>query len=489
MTGAGAGAPPPDESWSRLHPLTPIARVGRLAPALLLLLVVSNVHSKAENGTAETDYLIAITLISAVYGYIHWMVTRWRLEGDTLRIETGLIRKDSRRLPLARIQAVDIVRPFLARLLGVSELRIRLAGSGSTDGKLAYLSEAQAAELRLVLLAGHIDTEAAVSSNTGLPMASVDTGRLLASVFLSLVTIIVIATVAVLAVLDQFEPKTAAAVAGVLAVYLLSAAGVIWRRLSGQYAFIAVEAPEGVRIRRGLLQTVSETVPYGRIQAVRQVEPLLWRPFGWCRLEVDVAGATSRNQRGEGTSVVRKAILPVGSQQDSWHLLARLLGAPDPERTAPPGRARLKAPLSFHFLSAGHDTTHAVCVTGRINRATTWVPLEKTQSIRRVQGPLQRPLGLATVHVDVAGKRARAEFRDREMEEADRLVADLTALSRSARQRDRSPAPEPGNDAAPSGWYPDPAGRHERRYWHEGRWTEHVANGGRRTSDAPTPAP
>ena len=65
---------------------------------------------------------------------------------------------------------------------------------------------------------------------------------------------------------------------------------------------------------------------------------MLWRPFGWCRLEVDVAGAMSRNQRGEGASVVRKAILPAGSQQDSWHLLARLLGAPDPERTAPPGR-------------------------------------------------------------------------------------------------------------------------------------------------------
>ena len=194
-----------------------------------------------------------------------------------------------------------------------------------------------------------------MSSNTGLPMASVDTGRLLGSVFLSLVTIVLVGTVAALAVLDQFEPKTAAAAAGFLAVYLLSVAGVIWRRLSGQYGFIAVEAPEGVRIRRGLLQTISETVPYGRIQAVRQVEPLLWRPFGWCRLEVDVAGATARNQRGEGTSVVRKALLPVGSQQDSWHLLARLLGAPDPERTAPPRRARLKAPLSFHFLSAGHD--------------------------------------------------------------------------------------------------------------------------------------
>ena len=93
---------------------------------------------------------------------------------------------------------------------------------------------------------------------------------------------------------------------------------------------MAVEGPEGVRIRRGLFQTVSETIPYGRIQALRQVEPWLWRPFGWCRLEVDIAGATARNRARRGNGVVRKALLPVGSQADSWHLIARLLGGPDP---------------------------------------------------------------------------------------------------------------------------------------------------------------
>jgi putative membrane protein len=482
-------APPPaDEGWQRLHPLTPVARIGRLVPALVFLALLSIVHSRAENRTVETDYLVVFTLLSAVYGYIHWLVTRWRFEGDTLRIETGLIRRDSRRLPLARIQAVDIVRPLLARLLGVSELRVRLAGSGSTDGRLAYLSEAQAAELRAILLAKHAETDAPVSANTGLPMASVTLGPLIGSVLLSLITIVLLGTVAALALLDQFAPHTAAVATGFLAVYLVSFAGVVWRRLSGQYNFVAVEGPEGVCIHRGLLQTTSESVPYGRIQAVRQVEPLLWRPFGWCRLEVDVAGATARNQRGEGTGVVRKAIMPVGSQQASWHLLARLLGGPDPVRTPPPRRARLKAPLSFHFLSSGHDGMHAMCVIGRINRTTTWVPLEKTQSVRRVQGPLQRPLGLATVHVDVAGRRARAEFRDREVAEADRLVEELTEQSRAARL---SPRPAPpvragaagAGGTAPSGWYADPSGRHEQRYWHDGRWTEQVADGGRRSID------
>jgi putative membrane protein len=475
------------DGWRRLHPLSPVARIGRIVPALVLVFVISVANSKAENRTAETDYLIIITLVTVVYGYIHWMVTRWRIEGDTLRIETGLIRKDSRRLPLARIQAVDIVRPLLARMLGVSELRIRLAGSGSTDGRLAYLSDAEATEVRFALLSGRHEAAAAPSSNTGLPMALVTTGRLLGSVLLSLISIILIGTVATLTVLDQFEPKTATAAAGFLAVYLLSFAGVIWRRLSGQYGFTAVEGPEGVRIRRGLLQTISETIPYGRIQAVRQVEPLLWRPFGWCRLEVDIAGATARNQRGEGTSVVRKALLPVGSSQDSWHLLARLLDAPDPPRTAPPGRARWKAPLSYHFLSAGYDESHAVCVTGRINRKTTWVPFEKSQSIRRVQGPAQRPLGLATVHVDVAGKRTRAEFRDRSVEEADRLVGELSELSRRARLGgcpEPAAPPAAAADGPPSGWYPDPSGRHEQRYWHDGRWTEQVSDGGRRRAEA-----
>ncbi len=481
---------PASEGWRRLHPASPVVRVGRLAPALFLLLVLSNAHSAAENQSAETDYIIVFAAITVVYGYIHWMVTRWRFEGDTLRIETGLIRKDSRRLPLARIQGVDIVRPLLGRILGVSELRIRLAGSGSTDGKLAYLSAAEAAELKVALLAGHRTTESAASNTPGPPMAAVTVGALLGSVLLSLVTIILVGTIASLVVLDQFQPKTAALLAGILAVYLLGFAGIIWRRLSGQYNFTAVEGPDGVHIQRGLLQTVSETIPYTRIQAVRQVEPLLWRPFGWCRLEVDIAGATRRNQRSEGTAVVRKALLPVGSQQDSWHLIARLLGGPDPARTPPPRRARLKAPLSYHFLSAGHDATHAVCVTGRINRATTWVPFEKSQSIRRVQGPLQRPLGLATVHVDVAGRRTRAEFRDRTMEEADVLVEALTVLSREARRRGPPRPPSLATpDTVPSGWYPDPSGRHEQRYWHDGSWTAHVGDGGRRSTEVPTTTP
>lgn len=491
--------------WQRLHPLSPLTRIGRLAPVIALSFVLTFAHANGQEGPLY--YPIGITVVSVVSGFVHWVVTRWKIESDTLRIETGLLRRDSKRLPLARIQAVDVVRPLLARVLGVSELRIRLAGSGGSDGRLAYLSEANALELRERLLQKRVATAPQATESTdrrgsvatsesgsstiavdpagaSVPehlMAAVPTGRLVGSFALSGVTLILAAIAAGLLTLAVVAPKTAAAVVGFLAVYLFSLVSGVWRRFSGEFRFEAVEAPEGVRVRRGLLQTVSETIPHGRIQAVRKIEPLLWRPMGWCRLEVDIAGAGRKNQRGEGSGVAKKALLPVGSSQDAWHLVDRLIGGTLPPMTPPPHRARKKAPLSYHFLSAGLDKDHAVCVTGRLRKVTTWIPLEKSQSIRRVQGPVQRRLGLATVHVDAAGKEVRAEFRDRDVAEADQLVEELSDLSRAARQhRAKPPAERASNVGAPipAGWYPDPSGRHDQRYWRDGVWTEHVSDRG-----------
>jgi putative membrane protein len=476
-------------NWQRLHPLSPLARLGRLVPLIFFGLVVSLYRNKASGGSEEIYYVLAVGILTPILGVVHWLVTRWKIEGDTLRIETGLIKRDSRRLPLTRIQAVDIVRPLMARMLGISELRIRLAGSGSTDGRLAYLSEAAALELRHHLLSEHREDQAAVfDASVEHPMAKVGTGRLVGSVLLSGVSLVLLAAVLALLVLDDVAPRTAAAATGILLIYLVGLATWVWRRISTEYHFEAVEAPEGVRIRPGLLATTSETVPFARIQAVRQIEPLFWRPLGWCRLEVDIAGGSGRNQRGEGAGVARKVLLPVGTQQEAWLLVDRLIGGSRPPMTAPPRQARAKAPLSFHFLSAGHDDRRAVCVTGRLREVTAWVPLEKAQSVRRTQGPVQRRLGLASVHVDVAGRGATATFRDRSVEESDHLLHQLADLSRSARHHPVSPPAvrtPSGNAGVPPGWYPDPSGRHQLRYWSEDRWTEHVSDGGATALDSP----
>src|SRR5262249_61369175 len=144
-----------------------------------------------------------------------------------------------------------------------------------------------------------------------------------------------------------------------------------------------------------------------RVGVGRGVGPRLGGRLPGCRLEVDVAGHLGRDQ-AEGTHAVRRALLPVGSPQEARRLLRIALPDPPPAVTAPPRRARWKAPLSYHFLAAGHDGTLAVAVTGRVNRETTWVPLAKAQSMRRVQGPLQLMRGVAAVPLHPGGRRGPA---------------------------------------------------------------------------------
>ena len=83
-------------------------------------------------------------------------------------------------------------------------------------------------------------------------------------------------------------------------------AGHVWRRFNSEYGTVVAAAPDGLRLRSGLVQTAAETIRPGRVQAVRLVEPLVWRAFGWCRLEVDVAGAQQRREnRSEGSGCAR----------------------------------------------------------------------------------------------------------------------------------------------------------------------------------------
>ncbi|MDQ6773761.1 MAG: PH domain-containing protein, partial [Candidatus Dormibacteraeota bacterium] len=72
--------------------------------------------------------------------------------------------------------------------------------------------------------------------------------------------------------------------------------------------------------------------------------------------------------------------------------------------------------------------------TGRVARVTSWVPLTKVQSLRHVQGPIQRRLRLATIYLDTAGRNMQAAIRDRDADDAGRILAELTGLARTARQ-------------------------------------------------------
>jgi putative membrane protein len=425
--------------WERLHPLTPLVRGGRTAAALVAFLAFTSLrHEQGEGAHVAID--LALVGVALVLGLVHWLVTRWSFDGETLHVETGLLRRDARKVPVARIQAVDVLEPFVAKFLDVAELRLRVAGTGKEE-RLAYLHKDRALALRAALLATHHGLDAATPEPAERPLVTVPGPRLASSVLLSASTVLLLAIVSAGVTLFVVDERVGAALAATgLLAWVLGLATAVWRRFNGQYGFTLAHAPDGIRVRRGLVGTVEETIPQRRVQAVRQVEPLLWRPFGWRHLQVDLAGVVARDSSG-GPRGLTKTLLPVGAAPLARSVLAILVDDRTVPLTKPPARVRLKSPLGFHNLAAGHDETLAVAVTGRLRRVTCWVPLEKVQSIRRVQGPVQRALGVATVHLDVAGRRTEAAFVDRDVAEADALVTSISALSRAARERARAADP------------------------------------------------
>jgi putative membrane protein len=427
-------APVDEGAWHRLHPLSPVVRGGRALIALVVIFAPSLFSGRGSGSGHLGD--VGVTGAIAALGVVSWLVTRWRVEGADLRIETGLLRRKSSRFPLRQIQAIDTVRPVLARIFGLAELRLRM-GSTSGSGRLAYLTVREAERLRAELLElahGGGASVPASSAQAETVLVSVPPSRLIGSILLTRLGLTVEALGITILVALLVFPAAATAVIGASAAGIFGLLTAFWRRVNGEYNLTLAEASDGLRLRAGLLETTAETIPRGRVQAVRMTEPLLWRPFGWCRLEADIAGRQRKKGENRAQSRQLRALLPVGSREDARRVLGRIIADPPQADLPAPLSARLKSPLRYHHLAWGRTDSCVVATSGRITRTTAWVPLSKLQSLRRVQGPIQRRLGLATVHLDTAGRNIRAALRDRETADADNALVELTALGRIARQ-------------------------------------------------------
>jgi putative membrane protein len=422
------------DGWRRLHPLSPLVRAGRATIAIFIVLVPTLLSGR--NMQSEYYQLAAVAALAGL-GVVSWLVTRWRIDGDDLRIETGVLRRQSLRFPLSQVQAIDIVRPGLARVFRVAELRLRMGGASGGTARLAYLNEHEVEPLRAQLLALAHRGETAEGPAEEVPervLVRTPTPRLVASIIVSDVGMLGEIVLLGLAIGAIVAPGAARGIVSTGAAELIAVATVVWRRFNQEYRFSLAQTDGGLRLHGGLVALNTETIRPGRVQAVRMVEPLLWRRLGWCRMEVDVAGRQRRKGEGEATGRSVRALLPVGSRALGLELLEHVVpAAPQPVIRAP-RRVLYKSPLCYRYLAWGRSDTVVVTQTGRIRRVTVWVPLQKVQSLRRVEGPVQRALGLATVHLDTAGRALHATLRDRDRGEADEALGHLVRLARAARR-------------------------------------------------------
>lgn len=403
---------------------------------------------------------LAVVLV-AIFWFV-WRFHQFRITGDHVEVRKGIVFRSHRRAPLDRVQGVNLTRPFPARIIGLAKLEVVGAGTDS-NVELEYLATARAESVRADILrlasgARAARRSAVVSASnpaedaagsapasaraqlvgsmnegvngliSGVDLADVEpesvvkipTGRLVGSqlissvlwlVFFGVIFLVAFGGILIGSVLDG-EPLGSfiglGLGLGIGIPLVVAVVGITWAQISKSLRYSIAPTPDGVRITYGLLTTVTETLPPGRIFAVEVSQSLLWRPFGWWTVRINRMSGKSAAQQQSGSAQQFNVVLPVGKRADVERVLSLVLpDAPvsdiplvwehgilgptegDPYRTMP-RRAWWRRPISWKRQGYFLTDFGLLLRRGVIWRKLAIFPLARLQGVSLSQGPIDR---------------------------------------------------------------------------------------------------
>lgn len=433
----GYGPPPVrfSQGVHRVHPATTMLRAFSVFVIYFVLLGFPLLLTRDGDDVelfapeAVVRFLLASALVAVLavaVGVWGWLAVRFWFAGDDLAVETGLLRKRRRLIPLSRIQAIDVVRPLMTRLTGLAEVRVELAGGDRSEIALRYLGRRAAQQLRAELLARAAGLPGHTPEAPEQPFWRVGLRQLAASLLMRIP--VILTGILFLALLMVGITFLELGVLGAVIPALLGLIRAVVAPLVMYGNFSAATSPDGLRLRYGLLETRMQTVPPGRVQAVSIVEPVLWRQRGWARVDVTVAGYAGERQ------ALSSVLLPVAPRQVAVALVAQVFPGADVD-AVPLLPAASKGLYLDRFAAAGTDDVVFVTRRGLLCRRTEVIAHARAQSVRLTSGPLQRLFRLGTVHIDAPPGPVRVAAADRDLTEARLIVESAAERARVARSR------------------------------------------------------
>jgi len=483
-----------DGEWHRLHPATPLLK-GGFALIVVLGYVVSNLRERVlgmflprfNDGGDPVDYVVShgiiLQVLAAVAGllilliggfYVSWRMHTFRITSEVVEVRSGTLIRTNRKARLDRIQGINIVRPFIARLFGAAKLEISQAGHDA-NVHLSYLSSAAADDLRQEILrraSGTRAAERAAAAPVGTMLdrrvsellapeldpdaappesvVKIHLGRLFGSIFLGTGTVI--------AVLVVIGAAIWISVSGHLFVLFFALPGILGfggyyvRRFSQSLRYTIAGTQDGVRVGFGLFSTSNETLPPGRIHSIEVSQSLLWRPAGWWQIRVNRASHTS--SRGSANQA-NTTILPVGNLADVTAVLKLMLPDFIGEETSAfiesgmtstgadgftnsPRRAAWLRPFSWRRNGFAIVSGSLLLRKGAIWRRLIIVPQPRLQSVGLHQGPLLRLLRLASIQLHTVHGPITADLGAVDRDAALAFFTEVEAVAVRAGQSDTS---------------------------------------------------
>jgi len=320
----------------------------------------------------------------ALIGYETAYVRRFSYElgGDTLDIESGVVSRRSREIPLRRIQNVDISRNVVQRVFGIAVVSFETAGGGDTEARLRFVSFEEAKRLQATL--GRLKREdadrdaatdrgdeagadadddgsepAAPADRDGRPaggrfdappvteLFALDRTELALVGALSVdfrvpgVLFLIVSTVGSTVVPAFLSAASGAAFVAAAAVVLVGVALVSWvvgaaAAVAQYYDFRLVRSGDELQYERGLLQRYDGSIPFDKVQTLTVSDNPLKRYFGYATLYIETAGYAP----GSGGSRGSEAAVPLAERDRVLALIEALEPVGDVEFRRPPKRAR-----------------------------------------------------------------------------------------------------------------------------------------------------
>ncbi|HKQ73034.1 MAG TPA: PH domain-containing protein [Blastocatellia bacterium] len=326
----------------RLHPLTIAFSLLKAAkgiiPALPVLLFSNKIQSFM--------LLTAIVGTSIATSLARYFSFTYRIEGNELITQQGILGRKQRSIPLERIQEIRVEQGVLHRVFDVVDAKIETGGGGGAEASLSVLSRAEVERLRRTVF----EHAAKIRTDSGFEDQSVEAPVAAAPervvirrlglkdlILIGLTTNHIISALALAGALWNFAEDLlpgnfyqragetlyressrffmrdtalviALAVAGALAVILI---GVIFSTIAAIirfYGFTLSLSGEDLHRRYGLLTRRSSSLPRRRIQVLKIEEKLFRRMFGLATLRADTSGSHRDNEDDDSG---RDVLLPI----------------------------------------------------------------------------------------------------------------------------------------------------------------------------------